>query len=302
LYEDACNHFFETWWLKGVEEEMALPIGWFSTGRDEAALWLLNETLKAISIGFLPIKIAFVFCNREKGDAPQSDAFLEYVAKFGLPLVAFSSRRFLPELRKKGKSGDEEAIKEWRRRYHSEVAMRLKPFLSNVPLSFLAGYMLIVSDEFCNAYTLLNLHPALPGGPKGSWQDVMWELIRQRAEFAGAQIHIVTEKLDSGPPLTYCRVPIRTPEMMPLWNSMEAKLRSKSLEQIITEEGEGEPLFAEIRRRQLALEVPLIHLTLKSLAEGRLRLRDKMVYWENELKIDGVDLTEDVEMFLSGRI
>ena len=83
---------------------------------------------------------------------------------------------------------------------------------------------------------------------------------------------------------------------------MEAKLRSKSLEQIITEEGEGEPLFAEIRRRQLALEVPLIHLTLKSLAEGRLRLRDKMVYWENELKIDGVDLTEDVEMFLSGRI
>jgi len=50
---------------------MALPIGWFSTGRDEAALWLLDETLKAISKGFLPIEIAFVFCNREEGDAPQ---------------------------------------------------------------------------------------------------------------------------------------------------------------------------------------------------------------------------------------
>jgi hypothetical protein len=94
---------------------MALPIGWFSTGRDEAALWLLDETLKAISKGFLPIEIAFVFCNREEGDAPQSDAFLAYVKKVGLKLIAFSSRRFLPELWKRGKSGDEEALREWRR-------------------------------------------------------------------------------------------------------------------------------------------------------------------------------------------
>lgn len=281
---------------------MTLPIGWFSTGKDEAALWLLDETLKAISSGFLPIEIAFVFCNREKGDAPQSDAFLDYVVKVGLPIIAFSSRRFLPELWRKGKSGEEEAMREWRKRYYQEVANRLDFFLSQVPFSLLAGYMLIVSDEFCGAYTLLNLHPALPGGPKGAWQDVIWDLIRQKSDFAGAQIHIVTPELDSGPPVTYCRVLIRTPEMMPLWDSMEAKLRSKSLEQIIFEEGESEPLFAEIRRRQLAREVPLIHLTLKKFAEGKLRLRGKMVFWENELKIGGFDLTEEVEAFLSGKI
>jgi len=280
---------------------MALPIGWFSTGRDEAALWLLEETLKAISSGFLPIEIAFVFCNRERGDSPQSDAFLDYVSKVGLPLVAFSSRRFLPELWRKGKSGDEEAMREWRRLYHDEVAKRLEPFLSKVPFSLLAGYMLIISDEFCNAYTLLNLHPALPGGPKGAWQDVMWELIRQRAEFAGAQIHIVTPELDSGPPVTYCRVPIRTPDMLPLWEAMERKLESQPLEAIISAEGEREPLFAEIRARQLAREVPLIHLTLKHFAEGRLSLRDKMVYWEGEEAAGGVDLTDDVEAFLSRR-
>jgi len=45
---------------------MALPIGWFSTGRDEAALWLLDETLKAISKGFLPIEIAFVFATERR--------------------------------------------------------------------------------------------------------------------------------------------------------------------------------------------------------------------------------------------
>lgn len=281
---------------------MALPVGWFSTGRDEAALWLLDETLKGISSGFLPIEIAFVFCNREKGDAPQSDAFLDYVTKVGLPLIAFSSRRFLPELWHKGKSGDEEAMMEWRRSYHEEVAKRLESFLSQVPFSLLAGYMLIVSDEFCDAYRLLNLHPALPGGPAGAWQDVIWDLIRQRSQFAGAQIHIVTKELDSGPPVTYCRVPIQTPDMMPLWDLMEAKLRAKSIEQIISEEGETEPLFAEIRRRQLAREVPLIHLTLKKFAEGKLSLRDKMVYWQNEPKPDGVDLTDDVEAFVAGKV
>ncbi|MCS7186508.1 MAG: formyltransferase family protein [Armatimonadetes bacterium] len=281
---------------------MALPIGWFSTGRDEAALWLLEETLKAISSGFLPIEIAFVFCNREKGDAPQSDTFLDYVAKVGLPLVAFSSRRFLPELWRKGKSGDEETMKEWRRRYHDEVARRLEPFLKKVPFSLLAGYMLIISDEFCDAYTLLNLHPALPGGPKGAWQDVMWELIRQRAEYAGAQIHIVTPELDSGPPVTYCRVSIRTPDMLPLWEGMEQKLKSQTLEAVIAAEGEQEPLFAEIRSRQLAREVPLIHLTLKCFAEGKLSFHGKMVYWEGKPAEGGVDLTEEVEAFLSDRL
>ncbi|MCX7642999.1 MAG: formyltransferase family protein [Armatimonadetes bacterium] len=281
---------------------MAFKIGWFSTGRDEAALWLLDETLKAISSGFLPIEIAFVFCNRERGDSPQSDAFLDYAVKVGLPLVVLSSRRFLPELWLKGKSGDEGAMREWRKRYHEEVANKLAPFLSQVPFSLLAGYMLIVSDEFCDAYTLLNLHPALPGGPKGAWQDVMWELIRRRAELAGAQIHIVTPDLDSGPPVTYCRVPIRTPDMLPLWEAMERKLKSQTLESIIATEGEREPLFAQIRSRQLAREVPLIHLTLKCFADGRLSLHGKMVCWEGKPKVGGVDLTEEVEAFLSDRL
>jgi phosphoribosylglycinamide formyltransferase-1 len=127
----------------------------------------------------------------------------------------------------------------------------------------------------------------------------MWELIRQRAEFAGAQIHIVTPELDSGPPVTYCRVPIRTPDMMPLWDALERKLQSQTLEAIIAAEGESEPLFAEIRSRQLAREVPLIHLTLKRFAEGKLSIRDKMTFWDGKPAPGGVDLTEDVEALLA---
>lgn len=32
----------------------------------------------------------------------------------------------------------------------------------------LAGYMLIVSEEMCGKYTMINHHPATPEGPKGS--------------------------------------------------------------------------------------------------------------------------------------
>jgi phosphoribosylglycinamide formyltransferase 1 len=277
---------------------MALPIGWFSTGRDEAAIWLLQETLNAVRKGFLPIDIAFVFCSREEGDAPESDAFLAFVRRQGLPLVSFSSRRFLPDLWRRGKAGDEGALKEWRHRYHEAVAQLLRPHLERVPFSLLAGYMLIVSDEFCERYTLLNLHPALPNGPKGTWQEVIWQLIRQRASEAGAQIHIVTPELDSGPPVSFVRIPIQTPDLRPLWEALDEKLRAQPLEAIITREGESEPLFAEIRRRELAREVPLIHLTLKKLAEGDITLQGKTVLRHGTPMPNGVDLTDEVEAML----
>jgi phosphoribosylglycinamide formyltransferase-1 len=277
---------------------MALPIGWFSTGRDEAAIWLLQETLNAVREGFLPIDIAFVFCSREEGDAPESDAFLAFVRRQGLPLVAFSSRRFLPDLWRRGKAGDEGALKEWRHRYHEAVAQLLRLHLERVPFSLLAGYMLIVSDEFCERYTLLNLHPALPNGPKGTWQEVIWQLIRQRANEAGAQIHIVTPELDSGPPVSFVRIPIQTPDLRPLWEALDEKLRAQPLEAIIAREGESEPLFAEIRRRELAREVPLIHLTLKKLAEGDITLQGKTVLRHGTPMPNGVDLTDEVEAML----
>ena len=71
-----------------------LTIGWFSTGRDEAARDLLRAAWEAIQRGELKARIAVVFSNRERGQDPESDRFFEQVEGYGIPLVCLSSRRF----------------------------------------------------------------------------------------------------------------------------------------------------------------------------------------------------------------
>ena len=58
---------------------------------------------------------------------------------------------------------------------------------------------------------MINLHPAAPNGPDGTWQEVIWKLIEQRADHSGVKIHLVTEELDRGPTIAYCRYPIHSP-------------------------------------------------------------------------------------------
>jgi len=72
-------------------------------------------------------------------------------------------------------------------------------------LCVLAGYMLIVGPEMCTRFNMINLHPAAPGGPTGTWQDVIWQLIKQRARETGVMMHLVTPELDRGPVVSYCR-------------------------------------------------------------------------------------------------
>ena len=56
---------------------------------------------------------------------------------------------------------------------------------------------------------MINLHPAAPGGPAGTWQEVIWQLIGNEAEETGVMMHMVTPKLDKGPPVAYCTFQIR---------------------------------------------------------------------------------------------
>ena len=71
-----------------------LRLGWFSTGRGEGSLGLLNAALAAIDSGALDARVEFVFCNRERDEAAGSDAFLSRVEGRGIHLVAFSSKKF----------------------------------------------------------------------------------------------------------------------------------------------------------------------------------------------------------------
>ena len=59
-------------------------LGWFSTGRDKAARDLLAVAKQGIVLGEIEAELAFVFCNRERGEARDSDLFLELIESYGL--------------------------------------------------------------------------------------------------------------------------------------------------------------------------------------------------------------------------
>ncbi len=240
-------------------------LGWFSTGRDKAARDLLKAVNSSITLGELEAEIAFVFTNRERGEAKESDLFLKLTENYRIPLICFSYQKF-----KAGKAtpstSQEGALPPWRFDYDREVMNRLQGF--HPDLCVLAGYMLIVSKEMCQRYNMINLHPAAPGGPTGTWQEVIWQLIESEAEETGVMMHLVAPELDKGPPVTYCTFPIRGKPFDRYW----AEIKGKNLEEIKREQGENNPLFKVIRKHGLAKEFPLIISTLKSFSQGKIRI------------------------------
>ena len=132
-----------------------LRIGWFSTGRGEGSFGLLKEVQQSIENGELNASIEFVFINREFGEQPGSDKFIQLVKDYQIPIVMLSSTRFTHQV--KGSFNKNRAT------YDQLVLDLLKNF--SVDLCVMAGYMLIISPEFCNKFKFINVHPALPGGP-----------------------------------------------------------------------------------------------------------------------------------------
>jgi len=268
---------------------MVFRLGWFSTGRDEAARELLQIVVEHISKGMFPAEIRYVFCNRDRGEAIESDRFMAFVTSLGIPILLFSSKDFLPALREKDKEV-------WRTLYHQEIAARLQGFPADIIV--LAGYMLIVSPSFCESFSVINLHPAAPKGPKGTWQEVIWTLIQKRATETGVMMHLVTKDLDEGPPITFVTFPIRGGDFDRLWDDLNKKLKRHSFPHLTQEEGENNPLFKEIRRQGVRRELPLIVMTLKTLAEGRVKIQHGKVLDGKGKEIGGACLNDEVEEYL----
>ena len=262
----------------------ALQLGWWSTGRGEGSRGLLRAVHGAIASGELNASIQYVFSNREQGEAEGSDEFFKMVENMGVPLVRLSSQRFR---RERGGGG----MARHRDAYHDE-AMRLTA-LYQTDLSVLAGYMLITSPRMCRERTMINLHPALPDAPAGMWQSVIWQLIERGAAEHGAMLHLATEVLDAGPPLSYCSFPIRDAELDALWSQLD----SVGLD-AARAEGERQPLFAEIRRRGVARERPLLVATLIALAEGSIRIEGGRPHGPSGPIEGGLCMNEDVERLM----
>jgi phosphoribosylglycinamide formyltransferase-1 len=267
---------------------MTLDIGWFSTGRGEGSRKLLAAVHDEIASGRLDVRIAVVFCNRERGEDENTDLFLDQAIAYPLPVVTLSSRAFRKRLGEQPvRKGA--ALPEWRREYDREVMRLLEPY--RFEIGVLAGYMLIFGDKFTEKYDLLNLHPALPGGPAGMWQDIIWELVASRSEQAGVMMHLATPELDEGPPVTFCSYSIHGPRLDDAWQDAEGR----SVEDIKASESEAHPLFVEIRRHGVAREIPLVIETLRAFAQGRIRIDAKRVVNQDGRPVPPMDLTSDIE-------
>jgi len=266
-----------------------LKIGWFSTARGDSSRNLFAESIKAIEGGQLNAKIEFVFCSREPGEADKTDIFIELVRKYKIPLVCLSVKNFAAayqqQLAVKG-----EILPAWRLEYDRKVMSLLSGY--SVDICLLAGYMLIVGREMCQKYNMINLHPALPDGPKGTWQEVIWQLISDKATRSGVMMHLVTPDLDRGPVITYCSYPIHGPAFDPLWQ----EIGHTPVYKIKAEQGEENPLFKAIRRVGFARETPLIIHTLKAFSEGKIRIdENKQLIDSAGNIIKGYDLTSEIE-------
>jgi len=243
-----------------------LNIGWFSTGRDEAARQLLQAVWDKSHSGDINGKISFVFSNREPGEAKESDLFFELVRSYNIPLVCLSHKKF--------KIVGEE--KKWRIKYDREINKKIAPFAPD--LCVLAGYMLITSAELCQKYDMINLHPAPPGGPTGSWQEVIWALIQNKADTAGAMMHLVTPELDRGPAVSYCLFSIKGEPFAEYWRKEDKDM-----------------LFRLIRQHELVREFPLITLTLQSLSRGEVSIKNGRVIDAQGKSISGYNLSSKVD-------
>ena len=231
-----------------------LNIGWFSTGRGPGSQGLLRFVQDRLGKGLLAARIQFVFINREPGETEGSDQFFGLVGDYGLNVATLSSNKFRREMG--GRFADHRA------EYDGRV------------MELLSGYQ----PDICpmsRQYPMLNLHPALPDGPIGTWQEVVWRLIETRADRTGAMIHLATEEVDRGPLISYCTVPLTGPQIDEQWLAAE----QGDLDKVKTVVGEKFTLFQMIRQAEYQREPYLLFETLRAVADGRVNIRDGRVLY-----------------------
>lgn len=285
---------------------MAYKIGWLSTGRDAAARNLLRAVRDDILANGVPASIDWIFCHRETGDAPaneeyiQREMFFEMAAEFSIPVATLSHLKFRPELRKlgiqKSRSASDPApeLDEWRNLFGEQVVSTIN-MLPSVDIIVMAGYMLIIGDPELQNLNMVNIHPALPWGPKGTWQEVIHQLISETADEQGAMVHLVTKELDRGPVISYCRFPIKGTGWDEIWKKWKKSIKKDSPLQ----DREAQELFKKIRHEGEIRELPLLTNAIRELAMGRVVVKDKKIFVAGAPSLEGMDLTESIEKELT---
>ena len=254
-----------------------MRIAWLTTGRGSGSYGALEYTLEAIDRG-LPVEIAVVFVNRDRGEAEATDRLIALAETRGIPVEARSSVRYRKSVGGKiGKPG--EPLQPWRTEFDRLVAVELGKYEFELGVMF--GYMLIATEPLFGRFQFINDHPALPDGPIGTYQEVIAELMRTQALDSGCMMNVVTGEVDRGPAISFCRFAIRDEANETAWEVLPgAGIDDASLEEIM-----AMPLYADIRERGVARERPFLIETLRAIADGSLDVPPDAP----------VDLTEETE-------
>jgi len=135
-----------------------------------------------IERGRLNAEIAAVISNRAEARG------IEIARERGLPAVVLPSK------------GVERA--EYDRRVVAELQNR------GVELVCLAGFMRLLTPEFCRAFPLraLNIHPSLLPAFPGI--DAQKQALEHGVNISGCTVHFVEEELDGGPIILQAAVPV----------------------------------------------------------------------------------------------
>jgi len=174
----------------------------------------LQSIFDAIGAGKLDAKVSVVISNR-------ADSYiLERAKKHNTPNLFINH---------KGKVRED---------FDSEMTNVLKKH--NVDLVLLIGFMRILSSTFCKTWAgkILNVHPSLlPKYAGGMDTNVHEEVLKNNDKETGCTIHLVTDKVDSGPIIIQKKCKVDSSDTI---NSLKSKVQSLEGEAFL----EAIPMFA----------------------------------------------------------
>lgn len=242
-----------------------LSVGWLSTGNGEGSLGLLEQGIDLHNEK--KISIEYVFTNRNYGEQKGSDKFIEFVKKNKIKIITYSSKDY--------KSQKQSSWKDLRNDFDKEVLSKISKYKTDIIIA--AGYMLF-SPVICNYFKILNIHPALPNGPNGTWKNVIKDLILTDAQTSGISIHLMTPDLDEGPNISFCEFQIKNELNLNLWKKINRK----------NEDIETSELFIDIRKKIITHEKALLKKTLEKISNKEIDI----------IKHNFVNLSDEVNKIL----
>jgi phosphoribosylglycinamide formyltransferase-1 len=245
-------------------------IGWFTTARGPGSFNLFKTMMDNIKDGSIDAKISFVFINREVKGNQFRMKLIAMAQEADIPVILLPSDDFEPELKRKD-------LLAWRDAYGKAMWEQI----SKYPMDFgaLAGYMLILDPETCRRYTIINLHPALPDTYKGTWEEIVAQVVENGDVRYGATVHICTPELDRGQTLCYD-------------SFLVDKVRSKGATK--------DEQIKQVRAEELKREAHLLIGAIKMIVDGEIEIREGKAIYRNDQSAETLCLADTIDQRLSG--